>query len=491
MCRRGWSKFAAAFAIASALAVALLLPSLTVAAAHEVAELALAAEAPAARKQADLNKAVNGAYKPLFYDNNFDFIESPLYDQWFPGDALKRRRPCDGVVYDIGGQLRYRYQNESNMRGYGLTGLDDDFLLQRVRLFGNVQVGEGLRGYVEMLDAVSYGEDEIARQIEENRLEMQNLFVDARMLDAEAGDLIARVGRQELLYGSERLISPLDWANTRRTFEGYKLLWKGTDWNVDAFYTRPVLIEVDEYDQPGKSQEFSGVWGTYKGQKNRTVDLFYLTYWNSRLNSDFQYQTAGGRYTGNEGILLWDLEGGVQFGRNSDASGHGAGFWTAGLGHKRDDLPWKPTLWVYYDWASGSNNLGAGNGFNHLFPLAHRYLGFMDLFGRSNIETPNVQLTLQPSDKWKLLIWYYYFFLQTRDDTPYNVNMTPFNPANRPASRDLGSELDLLLTYTIGPRMDMLFGYSRFFSGAYYSETPGAPHQGDANFYYVQWQWNF
>ncbi len=137
------------------------------------------------------------------------------------------------------------------MRGLGLTGIDDDFLLQRFRLFGNLQYGEGLRGYAEMLDAVSYAEDKPARQIEEDRFEMLNLFVDARMLEAEDGDLFVRIGRQELLYGSERLISPLDWANTRCTFEGYKLFWKGKDWNVDAFYSRPVLIDADEYNQHG------------------------------------------------------------------------------------------------------------------------------------------------------------------------------------------------------------------------------------------------
>jgi hypothetical protein len=448
------------------------------------------AKSPAKKKE-EFKKAVNGAYKPLFYDNSFDYIDSPLYDQWFPGDAFKRRRPSDCVVYDIGGQFRLRSQHEQNMRGLGLTGLDDDMLLQRLRLFGNVQVGEGLRGYVEFLDAVSHGEDLPPRIIEEDRAEILNLFGDVKMLDAEDGELYARLGRQELLYGSERLISPLDWANTRRTFEGYKLFWKGKDWNVDAFYTKPVLIDADAYNQPGKNQEFSGVWGTYKGTKNRTVDLYYLTFWNSLNTTDFQFQTVGGRYTGNEGEFLWDFEGGVQYGQNTDNSDHSAGFWVAGLGHKRDDLPWKPALWAYYDWASGSNNLGAGNGFNHLFPLAHKYLGFMDLYGRSNIETPNVQLTLQPAEKWKLLVWYYYFFLQTRDDTPYNVNMTPFNPANRPASRDLGHELDFLLYYTICPRMDMLFGYSHFFSGEYYRETTGAPHQADADFFYVQWQWNF
>ena len=197
------------------------------------------------------------------------------------------------------------------------------------------------------------------------------------------------------------------------------------------------------------------------------------------------------RWLGAKGAMLWEVEGGVQYGRNSDGSGHGAGFATAGLGHKFDDHDWKPVLWGYYDWSSGANSRGQGEGFNQLFPLAHKYLGFMDLYGRSNIQSPNVQLTMQPHEKLKVLMWYYYFLLSDRSDTPYNVNSSPFNPANAPASRDLGHEIDLLFTYTLNPRMDVLLGYSHFFSGKYYKDTPGVPYRGDADFFYTQFQWNF
>lgn len=40
-----------------------------------------------------------------------------------------------------------------------------------------------------------------------------------------------------------------------------------------------------------------------------------------------------------------------------------------------------------------------------------------DLFGRRNIESPNVQVTVQPTDKPKFLFWYY-LFLQNKNDTP-------------------------------------------------------------------------
>ena len=479
-----------AWSLTLAVAVA---EELNLTAAEKVAAEKAAVDKAAAlkKKSADFKKMVATAYKGVFYDNNFSYIDNPLYDEHFWGDAFKQIPVCDCTMLDIGGQYRIRQQSERNMRGLGLTGLDDDFLLQRTRLFANLQAGESFRVYAEMLDAQSGYEEFRARGIEEDPCDLQNLFIDAKLLDAADGNLFGRVGRQELLYGSERLISPLDWANTRRTFDAAKLFWIGKEWNVDAFYAKPVLVDTSVFNTPGEHQEFSGAWGTYKAVKNQTLDLYYLTYWNSNGTSDYQFQTVGSRWQGSNDGFLWDFEGGVQYGKNSDGSDHSAGFWTIGFGHKWEKHSWKPTLWGYYDWASGSNDLGAGNGFNHLFPLAHKYLGFMDLFGRSNIQTPNVLLTLQPAEKWKLLLWYYYFFLQNGNDTPYNVNMTPFNPTNQPGSRDLGHELDCIVTYTICPRADILFGYSHFFAGQYYRTTAGIPHTGDADFFYTQFQWNF
>jgi hypothetical protein len=37
----------------------------------------------------------------------------------------------------------------------------------------------------------------------------------------------------------------------------------------------------------------------------------------------------------------------------------------------------------------------------------------------------------------------------------------------------------------------MLLGYSHFFAGEYYRDTPGVPYADDANFFYVSYQWNF
>jgi hypothetical protein len=451
-----------------------------------------------AKKKADekaakekLAKAVAGAYAPLFYDNKFDFLCDPNYCDWHLGESLKRLAVGPCVTLDLGGQYRIRHHSERNFRGLGLTGRDDDFLLHRTRLYGNAQIGDFARAYVEYIDAESNYEDFAPRAIEVNRSDLLNLFGDVLLGSTAGGELWVRGGRQELLYGNQRLISALDWANTRRTFDGAKLYWRGTDWDVDAFWTQPVLVDPRNFDHSDGEQEFYGVYATRKCNPELKVDLFFLQYSNDRVGQGFDLSTYGGRLWNFEGPWMWELEGGVQTGDNPDHSTHEAGFVAAGLGKKLDDLPMKPVVWGYYDWASGGDVRGGRQGFDHLFPLGHRYMGFMDLFARSNIETPNVQCTLKPHEKVSLLVWYYYFFLENKNDTPYSVVMTPFNPGQAPASADLGHEIDFYWTWSMATRAELGVGYSHFFPGAYYRLTPGSPTSADADFYYTQFTLNF
>lgn len=441
------------------------------------------------KQQAERKKKVAGAHKPLFYDNDFSYLCDQDYQGYQLGDGLKRRGLLGGGWYDIGGQYRARYHAERNMRGLGLTGVDDDFLLHRTRIYGDFHLSQDIRVFAEMLDAESNYENFGPRPIEVNRTEIQNLFVDARLLANGDNSLSARIGRQELLFGAQRTVSPLDWANTRRTFEGARLTLKQKDRTLDAFWTNPMRIDDSSFDSPDRDQEFMGLYSSYTGRKNQTVDTYFLRYLNGRGANDFEFNTIGARWQGSHNDFLWDFEGAYQFGDNTDGSSHVAGTATFGIGRKLNGC-WKPTLWAYYDWASGDDATGAGNGYHHLFPLAHKYNGFMDLFGRRNLEDANLQLSLQPTERLKLLAWYHYFFLETQTDVPYSVVMTPFNGA-LPGSTDLGHEIDLIASYKIDARQNLLLGYSHFFSGDYYDMTPGVPLSGDADFFYTQYSINF
>jgi hypothetical protein len=448
------------------------------------------ANAPAlkcdAKKMEALSKAVFGAHKGVFYDNNFDYLCDPCYCDWWPGDALKRNcLGCGWLSWDIGGQFRMRQHAERNMRGLGLTGRDDDFLLYRTRLYGNLEVSDWFRAYAEMNDAVSNYENFAPRPIEEDRGELLNLFGDVKLWQGDRGALWTRIGRQELLYGQQRLVSPLDWANTRRTFDGAKAFWRGQDWNVDLFYTRPVPNVDGVFNSPSQAQEFMGGFSSYKGFEGQTWDFYYLRFNDATTGAKFD--TAGANWNGGHEAWVFDMSGANQWGSFGTAS-HQAGFTTTGIGRKFENLPWQPTLWGYYDWASGSPLLG--NGFHHLFPLGHKYLGFMDFYGRRNIEDANILLTMKPRPDVSLLAWYHVFRLEQGSDVPYTVVMTPFVTVPG-GSKDLGEELDTIVSWDVNERWNLLFGYSHYWAGAFYSTNPAAPFAGDADFFYTQSTWNF
>jgi hypothetical protein len=363
----------------------------------------------------------------LFYNNDFSYLCDPDYSGCCIGDSLKSR--CLGCgTLDIGGQWRLRYHHEQGMKGTRFTNTTDDFLLNRLRLYADWQISERFRVYVEGIYADSYAERLGTRPIDLNNGDLLNAFIDVRLADCLTG----RFGRQELLYGAQRTISPLDWANTRRTFEGVKLMYQHCDWSLDGFYTNLVAVDPNRFDRSDYNTKFYGLYSVYKGLPTNTLDTYILGLENPAGDSLW---TLGARVTGGCDAWLWEFEGAYQGGRNSARGGvvHDAGFATVGLGHKFPCLPWNPILWAYFDYASGDNGAGNFNGYNQLFPLTHKYLGFIDAVQRSNIEAPNVLLTMKPHKKVKLLFWYFYFQSNTAVPVPSIGGPHPQN-----ASKDLG-----------------------------------------------------
>lgn len=85
------------------------------------------------KKKAELAEKAKGAYKGVFYANDYSYLDDPCYEGHDLGDSLKR---LAGGRLDLGGEARVRYHHENNFRGFGLTGVDDEFWLDAL---SNVQ----------------------------------------------------------------------------------------------------------------------------------------------------------------------------------------------------------------------------------------------------------------------------------------------------------------------------------------------------------------
>jgi len=407
--------------------------------------------------------------------------------------------PISGLHLDesgswkLGGSYRIRYHNENNMRRSGLTGVDDEFVLHQTRLWCDAQLNDRLQMRVGFIDAASFGEDIAPRGNEVNRSDLYQLYADVLLQEGEE-QLTVRLGRQEMRYGSDRLIMAPIWANRRRTHDGVRFMWKTPDWDVDAFWVRPVYRDAAHFttfDSANQNQQLYGVFSTYKSLETSKVDLYWLAFDFVNGAGGARFDTFGSRYFGSVDSWLYEFEGGVQAGTNQDDTSHSAGFFTGGLGRKFQDTAWKPEAWVFYDWASGSST--TGNGFHTYVQRAHYYLGFMDLFGRRNLEDINVRIVAKPTEKLTLILWYHYFMLATGQDVPYNLNMRPASglAAGSAGSQELGHELDLVLTCELNKQTQLRVGYSYFWAGRFYDTTPGVPTNSDADFFYSHFSYKF
>ena len=429
-----------------------------------------------------------------FYDSDFRYVEKLDFSEQTLSEKLKRIPVTDCATFSTGGQFWARYHNEHNSR---LTRTDNSYTLPRVRLYGDLLIGDRLRVYGEYLWADISSEELAPLPIDVDRGDALNLFVELNLFDYDGKPVFARVGRQELMFGAQRLVSTLDWANTRRTFDGVKLFRNGEKWDVDLFYTAFVPPVANEFDKADDDREFGGAWTTYRPQKGHFLDFYYLYFDNSKavtqqsiVRAPTESHTVGTRYAGDRCGYLWDCELALQFG---DQGGQDllAGMATAGVGRNFKNACWSPTVWVYYDYASGDSDPTSGDAhtFNQLFPFGHYYLGWMDLVGRQNIHDLNAHLLFYPQPWITVWLQYHHFQLDQSRDALYNAGGVAYrrDPTGA-AGTDVGNEFDIALNFHLTNNSDILVSYNKLFGGRFLEATSGPNAAVDAETLYLMFQ---
>lgn len=433
------------------------------------------------------------------FDFDFRYLERSEHEKNF-FDPVKRIHLGSDWLLSFGGSFWYRYMHETDSR-LNAAGINNDYHLLRTRLHADLWYQDQFRLFAEMLDARALGLDLPALAIDKNHTDMLNLFADVKLGQFMDGPAYLRVGRQELLYGSQRLISTLDWANTRRTFQGVKTFWHTPAFNLDAFWVRPMVTEPNQFDNWDKDRNFVGLWGAYKAIPSQVLDLYYLSLIDNRtvapanitqgnvLQGDSVLHTIGARWVGDYERILYELEGMYQFGKRShlDISAFSI---ASGVGYQLP-LPMNPQFWLRYDFASGdkSHHDGHSNTFNQLFPFGHYYFGYMDQVGRQNIHDFNAQFTLHPQPWVTFLGQYHRFYLVNKRDYLYNAaGAGIIRDITGQSGRHVGDEIDFTVNFHISRHQDILLGYSKLFTGEFVKNTrPGV----SPDLFYAQYNFRF
>jgi hypothetical protein len=304
--------------------------------------------------------------------------------------------------------------------------------------------------------------------------------------DPEKGAWALRVGRQEFVYGEQRLVGHVSWLNTARSFDAARLTLRHNGYRVDAFASSVVIPKDGEFNRHIDGNNFHGLYGGVEKLIPKAVLEPYV-FWRTapwRLSpvpesggrGKLSFATAGFRLAGKMEAWDYSVEMAKQFGSlGADSIRAWAGHWR--LGYTTAQLGWKPRWIGEYNYATGDRDPrdGRRQTFDILYPTPHDKYGLSDQVGWKNIHHVRFGVDLKPHPKWLLQPNYHCWWLASRNDGLYLAGGALLaRVAGGARSRHVGQELDFQATYTLNKQVQIAGGLAHIFPGAFLKEaTPG------------------
>lgn len=426
-------------------------------------------------------RAMPPAMKLLRYEEDYFYLRDPSL-RLDVLDPLKyiALDPGDPSVYlSLGGELRERYEYTSKPR-FGLTtSVHDDSLLQRVLLHTDLHLGPSVRVFVQGISAFQWGQAGGTSPTNTNVADLQQGFAEVTIGDVEGYRLGVRAGRQEISFGSSRLVATRESPNVHFTHDGGRATLKVGDLTVDAFATRLVNPRKYQFDDWASGQDFWGVYATQMiGGVLKGIDLYYLGYHNGE--SVFNGRTAGQvrhtfgtRLFGKAEAFEFDTEFVGQFG---EFGGDEIRAWTASadLGYRLDELPLRPRLGLKADIASGGTDSRGGTNrtFDPLFFKAG-YFNDASLIRPSNIMDLHPTVQLAPLESVTLTLGYNWLWRYSVTDAIYDPPGRVSIRGEANASRFIGSTAEASAEWKIHRYLTLSAAYVHLFRGGFIKDAGG------------------
>jgi len=415
--------------------------------------------------------------KPLRYEEDYRYLQDPAQrtGERFALESLKfipLRKP-DGAYASIGGEVRLQYKilRYPNFGAY--AGDSDGYLLQRYLLHGDLHLEDFFRLFAQLQSAIASFEEGMPGPVDEDRLAFHQLFMDfARRTSAET-ELTLRLGRQEMLYGSQRIIGVREGPNVRRAFDAVRLLLATRNWRIDGFVARPVETDRGIFDDG--SEAGAKFWGVYAsrplGQFGGKADVYVLGY--ERPNAIFN-QGRGDERRHSVGFRLFGVQGGVDF--NFEALAQWGRFargniraWTVAsdTGYSTGRF----RLGLMANVSSGDrdpDDVDLGT-FNPLFPRGN-YFGESAVIGPLNLVDvhPLIQFSVTPSLRLEAgCTWYW---RQSLGDGVYGGALNLVRGADGSQERFIGREWSLLADWKLNRHVSFILSYAHIVAGAFLEE---------------------
>lgn len=384
-----------------------------------------------------------------------------------------------------------RLSAAERIRLESVEGLDyrpgggDRYLLLRFRLGLMLRPAAWFRVYSELQDARAAWKTPPLRPPNENTWDLRQAYVQFGV--DENARFSLKVGRQEVNFGSGRLIGRSDWRNAGRAFDAALASFHEGRFRMTAFSLSVVVPRSG-----GLSHHQSGVaiHGLYGGIDNLIP--------HSVLEPTVMWRVAPG-YRTDAGVpaKLSELTFGCRLAgmvtsridyaaEVAAQSGHIAndttGGWMLSLvgGYTATSLRWRPRFFADYLSTSGDGQPDDGHRstWHQLNPTHHDRNGLADQIGSQNIRSLRTGVRLTPSPNWAVAATLADWALANAKDALYDTSgVVVARDPNGRAGTHIGIELDLETSYRLNRQVEGVAGIARILPGGFLKHTtPGRPY---------------
>jgi hypothetical protein len=389
-----------------------------------------------------------------------------------------------GLSGQLANWLQIRAEYRGRLEGFSGGGYKPDssdaYMLDRFRVNATVAPAKTVKFVVQMQDARAFDKTTGGQAAPFRDT------LDLRLAYGEFGDSQNRIraGRQELVFGEQRLIGHLNWVNAARSFDGVDATITRKAFKFDLFAASVVNIQPGTIGNSGNGNALYGFYGSAPSLVPKAVVEPYLL-WRQSTNvavetggaGELHQATIGARIVGKlPSDFDYGTEMALQRGSVATDDVHAwAGHWVAGRTFTR--APGTPRLFAEDNYGSGDRNPkdGTRGTFDQLYPTGHDKLGLADQVGWRNIENLRGGVELKPRAQWSVAGSYHSFWLASTTDALYSASGAAVaRSVTGSAGRYVGQEVDVQAVYTYSPQLQFNGGYAYLIPGEFLKNTtPG------------------
>lgn len=376
----------------------------------------------------------------------------------------------------LGAEYRFQYLYNKN-EGWGDSPADSDgYILSRLLIHSEIKASDRIKFFLQLQSSLS-GSRVDPSPVDHNPLDFHQAYLEIVPLKNENNSLTIRAGRQEFMYGSQRLISIREGPNNRLAFDALRLLLNRHKLSADLFYSHPVKANPEIFDDGFNRQ--AKFWGSYFVFSNNTnihADLYYLGLWKAAALFDDGF---GKEFRHSFGLRLWKTKGNWKYDfetvyQNGKFIEKKISAWTASLNtsYVFAGTKLKPELGIRTELISGDrfyNDQRLGT-FNPLFPKG-AYFGLAALIGPANLMDFHPLLSLSLSSKILLGLDCDFFWRYSRNDGLYAVSGALIYSGKNTYSKYIGLQPAMNITYAVSELMNMRAEFTWFNASSYLQES--------------------